>query len=154
MTDGNYSKLAKRLKELKDNGSMVVKRQDLEDYIDLAETPREELEKMCKSFMAAVTLYQGGFRSVVRKSGLFVDYELIDNPVFLQKLVDNSTLDATQKQLVCERMKKNRDLKIEDMYSQMAFKVEVNGDLTFFEEITDAQIIEMLEKMRDGTSDL
>lgn len=149
MSDGYYSKLSNRMKELKEGGAVVVRRDTLASYLDLSEVDREELEKRCASAMASVILYQAGYRSVVRGEGLFLNYKETNNPLFLQKLCENSNLDALQKKQVAEGLEKIKQKVFDSVpdYAQIALGMDENGNMHFYEEITSDEIVNMLEKL-------
>ena len=149
MSDGYYSKLSNRMKELKEDGAMVIRRDTLAAYLDLSEVDREELEKKCANAMASVILYQAGYRSVVRGEGLFLNYKETSNPLFLQKLCENSQLDALQKKQVAEGLERIKQKVFEGVpdYAQIALGMDENGNMHFYEEITSDEIVKMLEKM-------
>lgn len=149
MADGFYSKMTERIRQLQAEGTMVIKRDTLANYLDLSEMDRDELESRCKQAIACCSLYQNGFRSVMRGEGLFIDYQNTDNPVFLKKLTENSELDADQKRQVANALKKITEKRIAEMpdYAQFAMGVDSDGNMRFYEEITSEEIIEMLERL-------
>lgn len=97
MTDGYYSKLSQRIKEISDQNILVISVRTLADYIDISEMDPGEKDRRLKQAMASVALYQNGFRSVERGSGYFLDYRNCDNPIYLQKLCENADIDAKTK---------------------------------------------------------
>lgn len=149
MADGYYSQLNNRLKELKNDGAVCIKRETLASYLDLSEVDREELETRCKNAMAAVILYQNEYRSVERGSGLFLNYKESSNPIFLQKLCDNAKSDSNAKANIAKALEtiKNKCIKELPDYAQISLGIDENGNMKFYEEITSQEIIQMLEKI-------
>lgn len=144
---GIYSQYSKRIREISNKNVLVINVEKLMDYIDITENEMsyEELAKRFKRAAATVSLYQNGFRSVEKGSGFFLDYQNSDNPIYLQKLVDNQDLDVNQKELVLKGLKKLLKANVPD-YMQMAFNADDDGNIKLFSEIDHATLMRMLIK--------
>lgn len=149
MEDKIYGGIAERIKQMQADGAVVIKRETLEEFINLSNLSREDLETRCKRAIACVCLYQNGFRAVVRGTGLYLDYQNCGNPIFLQRLTDNANLDADQKAQVAKAMANITNKAIADApdYAQFALGVDEHGNMRVYQEITSEEIIQMLEKV-------
>lgn len=99
--------------------------------------------------MSRVSLYQNGYRCVVRGTGLYLDYANYRNPAFIQKLVDNEVEDATKKKLVANSLMAmmRRDAQTHD-YGQYKMDFDENNEsLRIVQELTDEQLIDMLKDL-------
>ncbi|MBR3244087.1 MAG: hypothetical protein IKF90_15550 [Parasporobacterium sp.] len=148
MTDGYYSKLSQRIKEISDQNILVISVKTLADYIDISEMDPDEKDRRLKQAMASVALYQNGFRSVERGSGYFLDYRNCDNPIYLQKLCENADIDAKTKGVVLKALEEIKQKNIDTLpeYAQFVFDFDDDGNSSYIEEITKDQLIEMLKK--------
>lgn len=144
---GIYSQYSKRIKEISNKNVLVINVEKLMDCIEITENEMsyEELAKRFKRAAATVSLYQNGFRSVEKGSGFFLDYQNSDNPIYLQRLVDNQDLDVAQKELVLKGLKKLLKANVPD-YMQMAFNADEDGKIKLFTEIDHATLMRMLIK--------
>lgn len=142
ITDGLYAQMSRRINELQMSGVDVIKRETLSNYLDLSELDREDLERKCADAIAAVALYQAGFRSVVRGSGLFVDYAQTNKPEFLKRICNNAHLDARIKEQIAKGLLRILIDTCGDE-SQLAFDMEGN----VYEEATRDELISMLEEL-------
>ena len=150
--NGGYSELNKRVRQMKQNGTIVIDRDDLAEHVDLSEVDRESLETMCKNAMASVVLYQNGFRSVVWGKGVYVDYVKIQDKQVLHKLIQNASENEQPKLeitaiLRCLESKLTNDLTDEED-KQMAF----TEDGTLFEEMTKRELVEILREIAGETA--
>lgn len=150
--EGIYSQYSKRINEIRDNNILVIDVTSLADYVDFSEMSREELERRCKRAAASVALYQNGYRSVVRGEGLFLDYKNSQNPIFLQRLVDNAKIDAEETEKVLRGLQMIMKQNAENLpdYTQIAFQFDPDGKSKIIDELSLSQVIEMLKAEAGG----
>lgn len=144
---GIYALYSKRIKEISEQKILVINVEKLSKYVDFdeEEVSYEELKNRFRRAAASVALYQNGYRSVEKGSGYFLDYQNSDNPIYLQKLVENQNLDVNQKELVLKGLRKLLKDNLPD-YMQIAFDANENGELKLFSEISRDKLMEMLIK--------
>lgn len=88
-----------------------------------------------------VSLYQKGYRSVVKGEGIFVNLKNCEKPEYLSRLFNNAKLSEAQKTKVVGIIKKT--IKEQGCEGQLTFDLE---DGTIIEDVTEQQLIEMLRK--------
>lgn len=103
--------------------------------------------------MASCSLYQNGFRCVVRGTGLYLDYLNYRNPNFLQKLISNEIEDVEKRNTVVKKlaaiMKHDEE---NNEFGGYCMEPDENGNMKIVEELSDEQIIEMLEDLARKTA--
>lgn len=154
MTDGYYSKLSQRIKEISDQEILVINVETLMDYIDISEMDEDRKNYIVKRAIATGALCQNKWRSVLKGSGYFVDLENIDNPIYIQKLCENANLDAHTKEAVAKALERLKRENIESLpeYAQYVFDFDAEGNSRYIEELTQAQLLEMLQKDAEAIS--
>lgn len=107
--DGVFSKCAERIKLAEQNFRMVIDADELAHYVhdvvSLRHISRHDLEMKYVKAMVAVSLYQRGWRSVVRGKGKYVNYELCSNPAYMAQVAQNKSRDIKADKEVLERLK-------------------------------------------------
>lgn len=107
--DGVFSKCAERIKLAEQTFRMVIDADELAHYVhdevSLRHISRHDLEMKYVRAMAAVSLYQHGWRSVVRGKGKYVNYELCTNPAYMAQVAQNKSRDIKADRAVLERLK-------------------------------------------------
>lgn len=151
MKNSYYSMLNKVIRQMKTDGKFIIKKSDLTKYLDFREEEREDLETMCANAMASVAFYQNNYRATQKGRGIFVDTDAIKNKQTMQMLVNNSELDVESRLAVAQKLTKMaQNLPDADMY-QMAFtNMDDDGNIMFYEEMSDAEFIEMLENLQNS----
>lgn len=155
MSDGFYSKLNKRIKQLKQDGHIVITCDELADYIRpaVSGTDREIIDDKCSKAMAAVALYQNACRSFCRGKGVYVDTESLNSPYVYDKLIANAGESQSEKEkvkLALEAIKSEKFPDVAQIDSSFGFDKDgnplrdENGDLLLIDAMTKEDIIEML----------
>lgn len=148
--NGCYSALNQRVKQLSESGAVSIIRKDLASYLDLSEMDRAELEEKCANAMAAVVLYQNGFRSFVKGRGVYIDPKKMRDARFVQQLVDNAVKDRDKREVIIEELRQIRNNCISNYSdgskaSYMDF--DENGNITVKEELNIDEAVDFLEKL-------
>ena len=155
MAKGYYKILSAIIRQMKADGKIIIDIDDLKNGIDLSELDREELEDKCASAMAAVELYQNGFRSIIRGRGIFVDYIKAKNRTVLEQLVRNVATDEKQKASVVDALEKIIEgvPETDDFQMRLCFDedgqlaVDDNGCVLLAEEMSKQELLELLYKL-------
>lgn len=109
--EGLYSNLTTLIHRKEEEGRIAISVDDLENEIrrlvDIDEMHLDWLIHFALRAAAEVTLYQHGYRSVIKGNGMFVSLQNCEKKEYLDRLFNNAKLTATQKQQVV-RMIKNR----------------------------------------------
>ena len=151
MKNSYYSMLNKIIRQMKADGKLIIKKSQLTDYIDLSEESREDIEEQCKNLMASVMAYQNNLRATIKGRGIFINVDLINNKQAMQMLIDNSNLDIESRIAVAQELKKKAfELPNADM-AQMAFAMDADGETFFYTEMTDEELIDVLETLQNNT---
>ena len=155
MAKGFYSILGAIIRQMKEDGKIIIDIDELKNKIDVSELDRSELEDRCKGAMAAVELYQNGFRSVIRGRGIFIDYTKARNRAVLEQLIRNVTTDERQKATMIDVLETILDGVPETADNQMRLcfdengelAVDENGSVILAEEMTKQELLELLYKL-------
>ena len=151
MKKSYYSLLNTIIRQMKTDGKLIINRSDLKEYLDLSEESREDIEDMCKNFMISVMAYQNNYRATIKGRSIFINVDMINNKQAMQLLVDNSDLDVKSRMAVTQRLTQLLQKMPSTDISQMAFGMDEDGNILFYDEMTDAELIETLEKLQDNT---
>ena len=145
--------LSKEIRRRKDSDFYVIDAAELARFIDLSEMPRDELEIRCARAMASCSLYQNGFRCVVRGTGLYLDYMNYRNPNFLKKLIANEIEDVEKRNTVVKKLAAiMRHDEENNEFGGWKMEPDEHGNIRIVEELSDDQIIEMLENLARETA--
>ena len=98
---------------------------------------------------AEVALWQNGYRSVVKGNGLFINADHCTNKAYISRLFNNAKLSELQKKRITDYLTK----KITELgfNGQLSFDFETG---TIVEDITTAELLEMLMKDANEDSDV
>lgn len=121
---------------------------DVDDIIDQVKTdvnvddvPIGWLMDFALKAATEVTLYQEGYRSVVKGEGLFVNPDNCEKPEYYGRLFNNAKLAEVQKKKIVDMLvKRIKDANIE---GQLRFDLSSG---TVVEDMTEQQLIEMLKE--------
>ena len=94
---------------------------------------------------AEVSLYNAGYRSVVKGRGLFVNLQNCKNPAYLAKLFNNAKLTEKQKEQVVNMITR----KINEVNTPGQMSIDFSTG-TIIEDITEEKLIQMLEEDARG----
>lgn len=151
MKNSYYSMLNKLIRQMKTDGKFIIKKSELTNLLDFSEENREDLETMCANAMASVAFYQNNYRATQKGRGIFVDTDAIKNKQTMQMLIKNSELDVESRLAVAQKLTKMAQNLPDADVTQMAFtNMDDDGNIMFYEEMTDAEFIEMLEELQDN----
>lgn len=155
MSKGYYSTLNHIIRQMKQDGKIIIDIDQIADSISVKNLKRKELEEKCKKAMASVSLYQNGFRSVLHGKGIFVDYAKAKNKVVVEQLIRNVEKDERQKsymmdvlQTIVEGIPETTEKQIRfcfDEDGQLA--VDDNGCVLLAEEMSKQELLELLYKL-------
>ena len=149
--NGFYSQANKRIKQLKNNGEVIIDRDNLLGWLDFSSLSREELEEYLDKAINSLMLYQNNFRSVVRGKCVYVDYVAIKNRHVIQKLIQNATKSEEEK-LAMVKILESLEAKAEDSESgQMAFDSDDDNNILFYQEMDREELIELLKNLTAET---
>lgn len=146
-----YSFVASVVKNRKYNEEAIIDGGDLlleiQRNIDLSEMPREELEKRFLKAVMWSTLNHEGYYSLVRREGLYVNFETMNNSKILKqvkdKLIENRTGDIRYDESVINELEKLFREKADGM-AQLNFDFE-NGD--YYQDLTRDELIQAIKDM-------
>lgn len=155
MAKGYYKILSAIIRQMKADEKIIIDIDELKNRIDVSGLDRSELEDRCKSAMAAVELYQNGFRSIIRGRGIFIDYTKARNRAVLEQLIRNVTTDERQKATMIDVLETILDGVPDTTDNQIRFCFDENGELAvdengavvLAEEMSKHELLELLYKL-------
>lgn len=143
---GIYKTIANRVREAKVEGKLVVKMDDIAAPVEgLEDLDRAELEDRLLKQYAYNALNWYGYRSVIRGSQMYLDFIKCDDPILLERLLQNASLSVEQKAEVAKTIKQLRDDSIDRNPEYAQIKFDEDGNL--FDELTTNKVIELMERL-------
>lgn len=152
MKNSYYSMLNKRIKQMKEDGKYVIERHELTSLIipSLFNEDVEEMVVMLANFMAGLMLNQNSYRSVIKGKSIFVDMDALTSKTLAEKLQSNTEQDIRFRNLVLQGLDKIVDKLPDDSeYSQLFFAQDDNNQMFYGDEITKADLIEMIKTLQE-----
>lgn len=148
--EGLYTALTALIKQEEAKGKLAIDVkaliEDVQDEVDVHSASLDWYIKVALSAAAENTLYQNGYRSVVKGNGLFVNADNCTNEVYLKRLFNNAKLTELQKKQIADYLAKR--IKTLGYGGQLSMDFET---MTISEDITEEKIIAMLR--RDAEDD-
>ena len=146
---GIYSMLNNLIRQMKEDGKYIIERKDLTSRIDVSGMDREELERSYKNAAVCNMLWVNGFRSYLKGKGIFLDVNTIKSKCVMNQLLDNVTTDLNQKINVAEFIRMIENGLKEDSLPQEAFTADDDGNIIYFTEMTNDEIIDILKELQE-----
>lgn len=148
--EGLYTALNALIKQKEEEGRLAVSADDLieevKEEVDVYSASLDWYIKFALRAAAQISLWQSGYRSVIKGNGMFVNLQNCTKPEYLSRLFNNAKLSERQKQQVVNMIK--RRISELGMPGQMSMDFET-GMIT--EDITEEQLMAML--IEDATGD-
>ena len=148
--EGLYTALNALIKQKEEEGRLAVSADDLieevKEEVDVYSASLDWYIKFALRAAVQISLWQSGYRSVIKGNGMFVNLQNCTKPEYLSRLFNNAKLSERQKQQVVNMIK--RRISELGMPGQMSMDFET-GMIT--EDITEEQLMEML--IEDATGD-
>lgn len=142
---GLYTDIKAEINKLRDEGKLVIDVNKVMDTVkkrgDVYGASFRDLLDTALLLATEVTLFNMGYRSVVRGAKLFVSIEDCDNPEYLAHMLNNECLSEAQKEQAKNMIKKS--IKEKGLDGQMQFDF-IEG--TVVESVSEQELIEMLRK--------
>lgn len=148
--EGLYTALNALIKQKEEEGRLAVSADDLieevKEEVDVYSASLDWYIKFALRAAVQISLWQSGYRSVIKGNGMFVNLQNCTKPEYLSRLFNNARLSERQKQQVVNMIK--RRISELGMPGQMSMDFET-GMIT--EDITEEQLMAML--IEDATGD-
>lgn len=143
--DGVFSKCAERIKLAEQNFRMIIDADELAHYVhdvvSLRHISRHDLEMKYVKAMVAVSLYQRGWRSVVRGKGKYVNYMLCSNPAYMAQVAKNKSDDIKADQEILKNLKEAAK-RVKGIDHQMVIRADGSVGV----EMSLEEILSLLER--------
>lgn len=146
---GIYSMLNNLIRQMKEDGKFIIERKDLTSKIDVSEMDREELERSYKSAAACNVLWMNGYRSYLKGKGIFLDVKAIKSKSVMRQFLDNAKASAIQRINVEKFIQMLESELKDDSLPQEAFTADEDGNIVYFTEMSNEEIIEILKELQE-----
>jgi hypothetical protein len=142
--EGLYTAIGNILEEKQDENRLAIDvgtiMEEVKEQVDVYSASMDWYVRFALRAAIEVSLYQRGYRSVVKGEGLFVNPADCEKPEYMARLFNNAELTRRQKETVVGMIKKA--IKTSNMDGQLAFDFETG---LIKEDITEQKLIEMLK---------
>lgn len=141
--EGLYSALAALIRQKEDQHRLAISCDDLieevKEEVDVYSASLDWYIKFALRAAAQISLYQLGYRSVIKGNGMFVNVDNCSNPNYLARLFNNAKLSERQKQQVVNMIK--RKIREDGIAGQLTMDFDSG---TIVEDVTEEQLMAML----------
>lgn len=148
--EGLYSNLAALINQREEEGRLAISAEDLikhiKEEVDVYSASIDWYVKTILRQAVEISLWQKGYRSVIKGNGMFVNVQNCTKPEYLARLFNNAKLTERQKQQIVNMIK--RKISEVGMPGQMSMDFDTG---TIIEDITEEQLMAML--IEDATGD-
>ena len=148
--EGLYTAIGSIISQHEDENKLAMKVDDIieevKGEVDVHSASLDWYIRFALRAAIEVGLYQRGYKSVVKGTGLFVNPNNCNNPAYLARLFNNAKMTEDQKRIAVDMIRKA--IKQSGCEGQLRFDFESG---TVIEDVTEEQLIAMLEQ--DATDD-
>ena len=148
--EGLYSNLAALINQREEEGRLAISAEDLikhiKEEVDVYSASIDWYVKTILRQAVEISLWQKGYRSVIKGNGMFVNVQNCSKPEYLARLFNNAKLTERQKQQIVNMIK--RKISEVGMPGQMSMDFATG---TIIEDVTEEQLMAML--IEDATGD-